>query len=289
MTPNIKKQKEMYFMKVIVFLNNKGGVGKTASATAVAHIMAHEFNKKVLLIDLDPQMNTTSMFSKVDFIDLFLSIYKGENRKSGKSVEDLLLDRNIDIHECIQKTQYTNLDIIPSYITLAECEERLKADVTTPQQFRLKTHLLDVQNEYDYCIIDSSPSINIININGLVAADRVYIPLRCDGYSLLGASMAMRLFNTVSAYNEKLQVGGMFFTQWNERARVDKDMYKLLKEYFGEYFGNYLMPIKICTSKNVRECSFEQRPLLDYDKGKNKNIVTLQYIELTKMILESNS
>lgn len=269
-------------MKTIVFLNNKGGVGKTASATSVAHIIAEKYGKKVLLIDLDPQMNTTSMFDEVDFMDLFLSIYMGESRKSGKSVEDLLLDKKLDIHECIKKTKYENLDIIPSYITLSECEERLKADVTTPQQFRLRSHLMHVQNEYDYCIIDSSPSINIININGLVAADKVYIPLRCDGYSLLGVAMAMRLFDTVAEYNERLQIGGMFFTQWNNRANVDKGSYELLDKFFGKY----ILPVKIGVSKNVKECSYNQQPLLDYDRGKNKSNVTLQYIELAKIILE---
>ena len=268
-------------MKTLVFLNNKGGVGKTASATSVAHIMSEMFGKRVLVIDLDAQMNATTMFTKIDFMDLFGSIYRRETKKCGKSIEDLLLDRELDIHDCIIKTDYKNLDLIPSYITLSECDERLKADVTSPQQFKLKNHLKNVQNEYDFCIIDSSPSVNIININGLTAADEVYIPLRCDGYSLLGVAMAMRLFNTVSEYNENLKIGGMFFTQWDSRANVDKVAYGMLKDSFEEY----LLPIKIGVSKNVKECSFMQKPLLAYDNGKNKNKVTLQYMELTKYIL----
>lgn len=268
-------------MKTIVFLNNKGGVGKTASATTVAHMMTQEFGQKVLLIDLDPQMNTTTMFANIDFMDLFKSIYKKEEKKSSKSVEDLLLNRDLDIHECIMKTDYNNLDLIPSYITLSECDERLKADVTSPQQFKLKNHLKKINDEYDYCIIDSSPSVNIVNINGLTAADEVYIPLRCDGYSLLGVAMAMRLFKTVSEYNEGLKIGGMFFTQWNSRANVDKTAFAMLNNCFSEY----LIPIKIGVSKNVKECSFCQQPLLAYDDGKNKNVVTLEYLELTKYIL----
>lgn len=116
-------------MKTIIFLNNKGGVGKTASVTTIAHMMATKYNKKVLLIDLDPQMNSTTMYSRVDFVKLFYNIYKGTCERLEKSVEDLLLNRVEDIHECIQHTVYENLDIIPSYLTLSEAEELMKAVV----------------------------------------------------------------------------------------------------------------------------------------------------------------
>ena len=109
-------------MKTILFLNNKGGVGKTASVTTVAHMLAAVHHRRVLLVDLDPQMNSTCMFSEVDFIELFNGIYRGTCTKKQKSVEDLLLDRELDIHECIRHTEYENLDMIPSFITLSEAE-----------------------------------------------------------------------------------------------------------------------------------------------------------------------
>lgn len=269
-------------MKTIVFLNNKGGVGKTASVTTIAHMMAEKFGKKVLLIDLDPQMNTTTMFSEVDFVNLFYNIYKGTCEKTRKSVEDLLLNREENIHECIQHTKYENLDIIPSYLTLSEAEELMKADVKTPQQFRLQRHLQAIQNEYDYCIIDSSPSISIINVNGLVAADEVYVPLRCDGGSLLGVAIIMNLFEAVSEYNSRLKMVGMFFTQWNGRKNVSKTVYELLSDMFGDY----ILPIMISSSKNLEESSLVQIPLLAYDKGKNKSKATQDYLTLTEYILE---
>lgn len=269
-------------MKTIIFLNNKGGVGKTASVTTIAHIMATKYHKKTLLIDLDPQMNSTTMYSEVDFVKLFYNIYKGTCEKAEKSVEDLLLNRDMDIHECIQHTEYENLDIIPSYLTLSEAEELMKADVKTPQQFRLQRHLRAVQDEYDYCIIDSSPSVSIINVNGLVAADEVYVPLRCDGGSLLGVAIIMNLFDAVSEYNAGLKIGGMFFTQWNGRKNVSKSVYQLLSEVFGEY----ILPITISTSKNLEESSLVQTPLLAYDKGKNKCKATQDYLALTEYILE---
>lgn len=270
-------------MKTIIFLNNKGGVGKTASVTTIAHMMASKYGKKVLLIDLDPQMNTTCMFSEVDFVQLFFQIYKGVHTHGNKSIEDLLLNRDIDIHECIKHTEYDNLDIIPSYLTLSEAEERMKADVRSPQQFRLQKHLRTIQNEYDYCIIDSSPSVSIININGLVASDEVYLPLRCDGGSLLGAAITMNLFETVAEYNPRLKVGGMFFTQWNGRKNVSKAVYELL----GEVFSEYLLPINIGVSKNIEEGSMVQKPLLQYDSGKNKCNATNDYLALTEYIIHS--
>lgn len=268
-------------MKTIIFLNNKGGVGKTASVTTVAHMMAEKYNKKVLLIDLDPQMNSTMMYSEIDFINIFNRIYKGELGSETKSIETLMLDRNADIHECILHTDYDNLDIIPSCLTLSEAEERIKGDVIAPQQLKLKKHLSKIEDEYDYCIIDTSPSLSIININGLVAADELYVPLRCDGGSLLGVSIIMNILNVVKESNPKLNMGGMFFTQWNGRKNVSKVVYELLNEAFGQY----IIPITISTSKNIEECSLLQKPLLAYDNGKNKCKVTKDYINLTEYIL----
>jgi chromosome partitioning protein len=268
-------------MKTIVFLNNKGGVGKTASVTTVAHMIATKYHQKVLLIDLDPQMNSSCMFSDIDFIELFQNIYSGKCGNTQKSVENLLLDKNTDIHDCIIKTKYKNLDIIPSFLTLSEAEERMKADVKTPQQFKLRQHLNHLQNEYDYCIIDSSPSMSIVNINGLVAAQEVYVPLRCDGGSLLGAAIIMNLIETVAEYNPNLNVGGMFFTQWNGRKNVSKAVYELLEEYFGKY----IIPVNIASSKLIEECSLVQAPLLAYDSGKNKSKTTQDYMKLSEYII----
>lgn len=269
-------------MKIIVFLNNKGGVGKSASAITVAHMMATAYNKRVLIIDLDPQMNTTSMFSQVDFINLFRGVYKGTVEKKERSVEDLLLDKDLDIHECIYKTDYENLDIIPAFLTLSEVEERMKADVKSPQQFRLRKQLSKLKDEYDFCIIDTSPSVSIINVNGLAAADKVYIPLRCDGGSLLGSSITVNLCENVAEYNSNLEIGGMFFTQWNGRKNVSKVVYDLLDEEF----HSFLLPITIGTSKNIEEGSLMQKPLLAYDSGKKKSKITEEYLKLTEYIIE---
>ena len=136
----------------------------------------------------------------------------------------------------------------------------------------------------NYCIIDTSPSLSIININGLVAADEIYIPLKCDGGSLLGVAIIMSIVDVVRESNPELKVGGMFFTQWNGRKNVSKAVYELLNDSFGEY----IIPITIATNKNIEEGSLMQIPLLAYDNGKNKCKATKDYIELTEYILNKN-
>lgn len=264
-------------------MNNKGGVGKTASATTVAHMLATLHNKKTLLIDLDPQMNATTMFCEVDYVALFKQIYTGTLEKWQYSIGDLLLDKVDDIHKCINSTKYKNLSIIPSFLTLSEDEVSMRSSMATPQQFRLKHHLSKIQDEFDFCVIDSSPSISLVNINGMIAADQLYIPLLCDGGSLLGVAMTMNLFKTISSYNPGVKIGGILFTRYDGRMNVSKVTYDLLQQFFSDY----ILPITIGTSKNLQEGSLMQTPLLEYDEAKKKNKITEQYMKLTEYILQN--
>lgn len=146
-------------MKRIVFFNLKGGVGKSATSTAISHMMAKVFEKRVLLVDIDPQGNSSSIFSETDYFKLLTG-----QMKQRVSIQELLLDSEMDPHEGILKTKYENLDVIPAYLSLAEAEETIKADKVLPQQFKLKTQLDKLDEEYDYCIMDCSPSLSILNI-----------------------------------------------------------------------------------------------------------------------------
>lgn len=272
-------------MKTITFLNNKGGVGKTASVTTVAHILSSVHNKKVLIVDLDPQGNTSSMFSDIDFLEIFRSIRTGVSEKKEYSVEDLLLDSAMDTHKAIHHTDYAGLDIIPAYLTLSEIEERLKADIKTPQQFKLKMHLEKIKDEYDFCIIDCSPSISLLNINGLVASDEVYIPTLADAGSVLGIAIVMNLIETVSAYNPKLKVAGAFFTRYQGHKNVSKTVYSLLEQILPP---GILLPITVGISKFLEENAFQQAPLLIVDSGKNKSKATQGYLKLAGYIVAPN-
>lgn len=270
-------------MKVCAMLNNKGGVGKTASITTLSDMIAHR-GKRVLVVDLDPQGNTSGLFNPdMDFYNMFLNIWNGEwKNKEIYSVEDALMDTKLDVHKCIIRTNYENLDILPSYLTLAEVENRLQADITTPQQFRLRKQLEKVEDEYDFCLIDCSPSINILNINGLVAADEVYIPTRTDGNSCLGIAISYNLINTVQSYNPRLKVAGIFFTQFNKNKRVSRETFKFLYNVLPE---NVLLPIFIGTSKLLEQNSFQAEPLLELDSKKNPSSVTESYWKLADYIM----
>ncbi len=269
-------------MKTICYLNNKGGVGKTATVSTIGHMMSQVYGKKVLMIDLDPQGNLSAGYSEVDWTDLFLSILNGHEACVEKSVEDVLMYPEMDIHEAIKNTEYERLDVIPSHLTLSTVEETLKADITTPQQFKLKAQLQKIKDEYDYCLIDCSPSISILNINGLVASDEVYIPLRCDGNSCIGMAITMNLIRTVQTYNPTLQLGGCFLTQFDGRKNVAKTVYELLKNIITE---DLILPFTIGNTKYLEENTFEQKPLLAIDSGKNKCSATLSYLKLTEYMI----
>lgn len=273
-------------MKVIGFLNNKGGVGKTSTAVTVAHILATVHNKKVLLIDLDPQGNATNMFVETKPLELLGQLFSDIEVSSEYqfSISDLLLDSSMDINKAIQNTKYRNLDLIPAFLTLSEIEERLKADIRTPQQFRLKHHLKDVKDKYDYVVLDFSPSVNLININGLAVADRVYIPAKCDSWSAIGIGIVKNLIDTVKDYNPMLELDGIILTDWKKNKSVSKQIYSI----FQEFFGDLLLPMQISTSKLVEEMSYMQQPLLELDKNV-RNQVTKDYLLLTQYILDKNN
>ena len=257
-------------------------MGKSASVITIAHMMA-EKGLKVLLVDIDPQGNTSNMFSEVDVITLLTNRLLNIPETDIPSVGDLFVNRNADIKKCIRKTDYEGLDIIPSLLTLSEIEEQLKADITTPQQFRLKKHLEKVKDEYDFCLIDCSPSINILNVNALVASDSVYVPILCEAWSAIGMTSIKNLIEVVQDYNPGLKFEGYFFTQWSRTENVNISVYNLLSQYTFDY----MIPLTIARSKLVKEMSVLQVPIKEMDKNAREKI-TRDYLKLTDYILSNN-
>lgn len=251
-------------MKVLSFLNNKGGVGKTASVTNIAYILASVYQKKVLAVDLDPQGNLSNFYGNTDFVKLLQSRRaKKETAESMVSVGELLINSDLDVHKAIRKTNYEGLDILPSFPTLSAVEERLKADITTPQQFRLRNQLEKVKGEYDYCLIDCSPSLSILNVNALVASDEVYIPTLADDGSLFGIELTKtELIDEVKKYSPKLKLGGIFFTRYRKNLNVSKYAVGLL----GAAYAKLVLPLSISESVKVTECTYKHVPLLKYDR-----------------------
>lgn len=272
-------------MKTYAFFNVKGGVAKTTSATTIAHILATKFQKKVLIVDLDPQSNTTSLLgdSNLNILSTLARVFLQNDLSALKSYEltvgDLLINPNLDVKEVIQKTKYDNLDLLPAFLDLAEIEEAMKADVRTPQQFRLKAHLSKIKDEYDYCILDLSPSINIININGLATTDFVFTPLRCDLWGFAGYCIAKNLVTTVSSYNPNLKIAACFFVQWSAQNSISKQIQAFMQQNMGDKYID--IPIRRCVK--VEEMTYEHKALSDYAK---KATATIDYEKLTEYIMK---
>lgn len=268
-------------MKTIAFLNIKGGVAKTTSVTTLAHILATVHGKRVLVVDLDAQANTTSAFCQEEnFEERIKRLLEGDIYAMEKSISQLLIERNADIHEYIRHTAYLNLDILPSDLQLTVIEKQMEADVSSPQQFRLKMQLDKVQDEYDYCLMDCSPSVSLINVNGLAAADEVYIPIRPDGYSIEGLAFAKNLVDTVSTYNPKLKLAGCFFVAW-ENCNCPNYLYDILDKYLPDM----LIPIRINKSILLSENTVIYEPLYEMDHGKNMSKATRAYLQLAGYIM----
>lgn len=267
-------------MKVITLINNKGGVGKTSSSVNLAYSMAY-LGKKVLLLDLDPQGNASSIFSKIDYLELFkdkISLHKS----SQYSMEDVLLGE-VSIQEAVCKTTHSNLDYIPTYLTLAEAEGKMNIDLRSPQQYRLKNKLEvpEVKSYYDYVVIDCSPSLSILNINALVASTDVYIPIKTDGASVLGISMTLNLIRDVQKYQQDLEYKGCFFTMYNERKNISKEMKYFLEELFVQA---KLLPLHIGVSRLIEEGSLYHKVLLECDPGV-REAITRQYLALARYMI----
>ncbi len=270
-------------MKVVGFLNNKGGVGKTGSLTTLAHMIATTRGKRVLVVDIDPQANTSQLFGftgneqEYSLTELLNGrVYPVEN-----TVEDILLDAEKDIKDCIYETGYGNLFIIPSYITLSGVENQLLGNVTMPQQFRLKKQLEKVKEEFDICMIDCGPSVSLLNVNALAACDGIYIPSRCDKDSRVGVANIIRLMKTVQEYNPNLELKGVFLTQYDARKNICKDAEKDCEEALGNIFLKDCS-IPVCTK--MEQTGLKQKPLLVLDPyGK----AIQQYEKLTEYILNN--
>lgn len=243
-------------MNTIAFLNQKGGAGKSASSIAIAEYLA-ELGKKVLIIDLDPQGSVSTRLGKINKLVYIDSLWRNitiDSQETGLLLEDILLDTtgSVDVHDVIQHTKHENLDLIPTYLTLSIAESKLRDDAIYPQQFRLKNHLENVQDEYDYCILDCSPSISIININGLAIADKVYIPMTPDADAIAGAATIRNIIRTVATYNPKLELGGLFFIKWSDNSAICREVNELIKRYVPDL----MLPFNIPNSRYLERNTF---------------------------------
>jgi chromosome partitioning protein len=236
----------MAFAKIITFANQKGGVGKSTSVVNIAASLG-VLGKRVLVVDMDPQGNTTSGF--------------GISKKSAAAtVYDVIIGRT-DAKDAIVVTPFENLSVLPSNISLAGAEfELVMAD---NRESRLKTALEPIMENYDYILIDCPPSLGILTINALVSADGLVVPMQCEYYSLEGLSQLMLSVKQIKKrYNPKLQLTGILITMYNGRLNLSTQVMDELKKYYaGKIFAT-----AIARNVKLSEAPSFGQPVWYYDK-----------------------
>lgn len=233
--------------KVIAITNQKGGVGKTTTTVNLAASLAAA-KRKVLLVDLDPQGNAT-MGSGID------------KRTVELSIAHVLLEQN-SIQECIVTSESAGYDLLPSNEQLTSAEVGLLE--ARGREFKLKRALDEIVDKYDYILIDSPPSLNMLTVNGLVAAQSVIIPTQCEYYALEGLSALLGTIERVrQSANPQLQVEGVLRTMFDPRNNLANDVSSQLMAHFGDNVYRTIIPRNV----TLAEAPSHGLPVIRYDKG----------------------
>lgn len=237
--------------KVISLVNQKGGVGKTTTSINLAAALG-QFNKKTLLIDMDPQANATTGvgFNTSDFD---YDIYQ-------------VITNMCDIKDAIYETKFKNLSVIPSTLNLAgidvEFVKRMFEDKNFQRNNQLKNQLDKVKNDYDYIIIDCQPSLGLITTNALVASDSVIIPVQCEFYALEGITQLLNSIIMVqNGMNPNLRIEGVLLTMLDGRTNIGLEVIEEIRKYFKDKVFNTIIPRLV----RLVEAPSHGKPINEYD------------------------
>jgi len=251
--------------KIIAIANQKGGVGKTTTSVNLAASLG-VLEKKVLLIDADPQANATSGLG-IDVEAVEIGTYQ-------------ILEHSNTAKEAILKTSSPNVDIISSHIDLVAIEIELVDKEN--REYMLKTILADVVDDYDYILIDCAPSLGLLTLNALTAAHSVLIPIQCEYFALEGLG---KLLNTIKSiqkiHNKNLDIEGLLLTMYDSRLRLSNQVVEEVQKHFNE------MVFETIIQRNVRlsEAPSFGESIISYDassKGANN------YLSLAEEIIHKN-
>lgn len=248
--------------RVIAVGNQKGGVGKTTTATALAFALKDN-GKNVLLIDTDPQCNAS---------DTYNAVIEGES-----TLYDVLCEGK-PITEAIQKTG--GGDIVPSDPLLAQAESIL---VKTGKEYRLKKAIEPIRGDYDFIIIDTPPALGILSLNALTVADTLLIPLTADRYALQGLSQFWETIQEVREFtNSNLLIEGFVFVKHNNRTLLGKEIMQSMSE-IAEQMGSRIFNTTIRESIAAREAQAMQKNIFEYAP---QSTTALDYLKLTDELLK---
>lgn len=251
--------------KIIAIANQKGGVGKTTTAVSLAAALGDK-GKKVLLMDADPQGNSTSGVG-VDKRSCILSAY--EVMISGEKARSAIV-----------QTPFQNLSLLPSNIDLAAAEIEL-ANLQNREGV-MKNVLAPIRSEYDYILIDCPPSLGLLTINILSAADTVLIPIQCEYYALEGLSQLMNTVRRVKRqYNERLDIEGVLLTMYDGRLNLTQQVVEEVKKYFPRKVFKTVIPRTV----RLSEAPGFGQPVLYYDRSSKG---AAAYNELAAEVLKNN-
>ena len=255
--------------KVISLVNQKGGVGKTTTSINLSASLA-VLGKKVLLIDLDPQGNTTTG----------VGINKGEIEKS---IYDVLIGES-KVTEAMIKTKYKNLYVLPATINLAGLDAELLEKSRTENGFKkgeqLKNNLIDIKDSFDFIIIDCPPSLGVITTNALTASNSVIIPVQCEFFALEGITQLLKtIMLAQKSLNPTLDIEGVLLTMLDSRTNLGFEVVDDIRKFFKEKVYNTIIPRLV----RLTEAPSHGEPIVAYDP---KSRGSEAYINLAKEVIE---